>query len=94
VKVLLFAALREAAGSSRVDADAPTVGALLDELSARFGPAFDRVMRAGTVVVNGETAGREVELRPDDEVALLPPVSGGCVDTGLPVLGENGLGWA
>jgi sulfur-carrier protein len=77
VKVLLFAALRELAGSSHVESDAPTVAALLDELSARFGPAFDRVMRVGTVVVNGETASRESKLGSDDEVALLPPVSGG-----------------
>jgi MoaD family protein len=77
VKVLLFAAFREAAGASRLEVDAPTVGALLDHLSARFGHEFDRVMRIGTVVVNGETVGRERELRPGDEVALLPPVSGG-----------------
>lgn len=77
MKVVLFAALREAAGTSRLDTEAPTVGALLDDLSARFGADFDRLMRIGTVVVNGETAGRGLELRPDDEVALLPPVSGG-----------------
>ena len=78
MKVLLFAALREAAGASRVESDAPTVGALIDELSARFGQEFDRVMRIGTVVVNGETADRELKLNPDDEVAILPPVAGGC----------------
>ena len=77
MRVVLFAALRDAAGTSRLDADAPTVGALLDDLSVRFGAEFDRVMRIGTVVVNGETVDRDGELRPDDEVALLPPVSGG-----------------
>ena len=77
MRVLLFAALREAAGSSRVDADAETVGELLDELSARFGSAFERVAGIGTVVVNGQTAGRDHALQPNDEVAILPPVSGG-----------------
>ena len=77
MKVLLFAAFREAAGASRLEVDAPTVGALLDDLSARFGSEFDRVMQIGTVVVNGATVGREHHLRPEDEVALLPPVSGG-----------------
>ena len=77
MKVLLFAALRDSAGTARLDSEAPTVGALLDELSARFGSEFDRLMKIGTVVVNGETADRDAELRPDDEVALLPPVSGG-----------------
>ena len=47
------------------------------ELSERFGPRFDRIMEAGTVIVDGEPAGRERILGPDDEVALLPPVSGG-----------------
>jgi len=77
VKVRLFAALRDAVGAARLEIEAPTVGTLLDELSARYGPEFDRIMRVGTVVVNGETVGREHVLRPDDEVALLPPVSGG-----------------
>ena len=77
MKVRLFAALRDAVGAARLEIEAPTVGTLLDELSARYGPEFDRIMRVGTVVVNGETVGREHVLRPDDEVALLPPVSGG-----------------
>jgi len=57
--------------------DAPNVGSLLDQLSDKFGPEFDRIMTAGTVVVNGETAGRERTLEVGDEVAVLPPVSGG-----------------
>jgi molybdopterin synthase sulfur carrier subunit len=75
--VRLFAALRELAGSSWLEVEAPDVGAMLSELSVRFGPEFDRIMAAGTVVVDGEKAGRDRPLRPDDEVALLPPVSGG-----------------
>jgi molybdopterin converting factor small subunit len=34
-------------------------------------------MRVGTVVVDGETVGRDRALNPEDEAALLPPVSGG-----------------
>ena len=77
MKVRLFAALRELAGSSELDADAPDVGTLLADLSERFGPRFDRIMEVGTVIIDGEPAGRERTLGPDDEVALLPPVSGG-----------------
>lgn len=58
-------------------ADAPDVGSLLEHLAARFGPDFSRIADAGTVVVEGETAGSERRLAPGDEVALLPPVSGG-----------------
>jgi MoaD family protein len=80
MKVRLFAALRELAGSSLVEVDAADgadVGSLLDHLSGTLGPAFDRIMAAGTVVVDGETVGRDHPLRPEDDVALLPPVSGG-----------------
>ena len=75
--VRLFAALRELAGTPHLDVDAPDVGSLLDQLSEKLGPDFLRIMRAGTVVVDGETVGRDRVLRPQDEVALLPPVSGG-----------------
>lgn len=77
MRVRLFAALREIAGASRIEVDAHDVGSLLDQLSERLGPEFDRIMRAGTVVVDGETVGRDRALKPDDEAALLPPVSGG-----------------
>jgi sulfur-carrier protein len=77
VKVRLFASLRDLAGSSEIDVQAPDVGSMLDGLGVRFGPEFKRIMRAGTVVVDGETAGRERSLGPEDEVAILPPVSGG-----------------
>jgi molybdopterin converting factor small subunit len=76
-RVLLFAALREAAGTSRLEVDAPTVGALLDELAGRYGVEFARVLAIGSVVVDGEPAGRERALTRGQEVALLPPVSGG-----------------
>jgi molybdopterin synthase catalytic subunit len=80
VRVRLFAALRELAGASEVDVDDPdggTVDAVLHQLSVRYGARFDRVMASGSVVVNGEPVGRDHIVRRDDEVALLPPVSGG-----------------
>jgi MoaD family protein len=77
VKVRLFASLREAAGAPMVEMEASDVGSLLDLLSETYGPAFDRIMSAGTVVVDGQTVGRDRALMPGDEVALLPPVSGG-----------------
>jgi molybdopterin converting factor small subunit len=79
MRVVLFAALRELAGASRLDLEPtpPTVGSLLEHLANAYGPEFARIASIGSVVVHGETAGPERELRPDDEVAILPPVSGG-----------------
>jgi MoaD family protein len=77
VKVRLFAALREIAGASEVDAEGSTVRQVVDALSARYGERFDRIARAGSVVVDGERARPDTSLAGSEEVALLPPVSGG-----------------
>src|SRR5205823_12101481 len=77
VAVRLFASLRELAGASRLEIEAADVGELLGGLAARFGPEFERIMSAGAVIVDGEPAPRTRRLSPGEEVALLPPVSGG-----------------
>lgn len=77
VKVRLFAALRELAGSGQVEAEGVTVGQIVDVLGARYGERFAAIAGAGSVVVDGERAGRDTELTGHEEVALLPPVSGG-----------------
>lgn len=80
-RVRLFAALREAAGRDRDEIPAATVGELLDRARRRYGPAFARSLDYASVAVNGRTVeglqGMDTALSPDDEVALLPPVSGG-----------------
>jgi molybdopterin converting factor small subunit len=80
VAVRLFAAAREAAGVARdvvsVGAGA-TVGAVLDVACARYGSDFASVLATSRVWVNGVEAAAADPVRPDDEVAVLPPVSGG-----------------
>jgi MoaD family protein len=77
VKVRLFAALREIAGDAHVDAPGRTVGEIVDTLSARYGDRFAQIAEVGSFVVNGERATRDTPIADGDEVALLPPVSGG-----------------
>ena len=77
VSVRLFAALRELAGASNVEAEGSTVGEVIDVLSARFGERFSAIAAVGSVVVDGERASRETPLTGGEEVAVLPPVSGG-----------------
>jgi sulfur-carrier protein len=92
VTVRLFAALRELAGASRVDAEGETVGEVVGALSERFGPRFASVAGAGSVVVDGERADPSQRLAEGQEVALLPPVSGGGPDPracALPHLGDE-----
>ena len=73
----LFAALRELAGASDVEASGATVGDVVTALSERYGERFAKVARAGSVVVDGERVPTDRALADGDEVALLPPVSGG-----------------
>jgi molybdopterin synthase sulfur carrier subunit len=75
----LFANLRESAGTNTADFDAATVGDLLDQASERFGDRFQSGMGAARVWVNGEQAENATPLSAADEVALIPPVSGGAL---------------
>jgi sulfur-carrier protein len=78
IRVRLFAALRELAGGGEVsDVRGSTVGDLADELSARFGERFERIAAVSSFVVNGDRAERSTVVADGDEVAILPPVSGG-----------------
>jgi diacylglycerol kinase family enzyme/molybdopterin converting factor small subunit len=89
--VRLFASLRELAGASRLDVQAGTVGEIVDALGERFGERFATVARAGSAVVDGERASFDTVLRGNEEVALLPPVSGG--ETG-PEPGRGRAAWS
>jgi molybdopterin converting factor small subunit len=73
----LFAAAREAAGTARADVDGATVGAVLDAAVDRFGEHFGAVLPTCRVWLNGEPAARDNAVAGTDEVAVLPPVSGG-----------------
>jgi molybdopterin synthase sulfur carrier subunit len=74
----LFAAAREAAGTGRDAIDAGTVGEVLDEARRRYGAGFAAVLDRSRVWRNGEPAAAGEPVGRDDEVAVLPPVSGGC----------------
>ena len=72
ISVRLFAGLRERAGSAHVDVDLPddaTVGDLL--------AALDLAPRSCVAAINREYADASTRIAPGDEVALVPPVSGG-----------------
>jgi MoaD family protein len=85
IKVRLFAALRELAGASEVEAEGRTAGEVADALSERFGERFAQIAAVGSLVVNGERASRATAVAAGDEVALLPPVSGGARERQSPI---------
>jgi MoaD family protein len=73
----LFAAAREAAGTGRDEVPGATIGDVLDEAVRRYGPQFAEVLATCRVWRNGDEAHRAAPVGDDDEVAVLPPVSGG-----------------
>jgi MoaD family protein len=77
VRVRLFAVLRELAGASEVEASGKTVGDLAAALSTSYGSRFAQIVDVSSFVVNGDRADRSTVVAEGDEVAILPPVSGG-----------------
>jgi molybdopterin synthase catalytic subunit len=77
VRVLPFGILKESLGSDAFAIDLPG-GATVADLIARLGVQAPTVESLGIAVsVNAEYAERRQLLRENDEVGLLPPVSGG-----------------
>ena len=76
-RVRLFAAARDAAGTGRDDVPGETVGDVLACARRRYGAAFEAVLANCKIWVNGEPAEAEDIIGATDELAVLPPVSGG-----------------
>lgn len=76
IRVLLFASVRDAAGADALDLDAASVHDVARQISSRF-PAAARLLERSRFAVNQQFAGPETRLNEGDEVAVIPPVSGG-----------------
>jgi molybdopterin synthase catalytic subunit len=80
VEVRLFAMLRERAGSNRIELELPdgaTVGDALAELASNSPLGGLIELLPVRMAVNREYASFDTVLGPEDELALIPPVSGG-----------------
>jgi MoaD family protein len=77
IHVRLFAALRELADASRLEVSGRTVGEIVDTLAADNSERFRQIAEVSSFVVNGDRATRDTVVADGDEVAILPPVSGG-----------------
>jgi molybdopterin converting factor small subunit len=76
-RLVLFGPAGEAAGTRRDVVAGDYLDVVLDEAVRRYGPDFRAVLEVSRVWVNGEPAAADALLAQDDEVAVLPPVSGG-----------------
>ena len=93
VRVLLFARAREAAGRRDDVVEASTLGELIAIARDRYGPEFAEVLGSSRVWINGDEppSGDASPLSSGDEVAVLPPVSGGALDQGCDTLKRGPL---
>lgn len=73
----LFAGARDAAGTGHDDLPGATVAEVLDAARVRYGLAFADVLEHCQVWRNGEPCELDDAVVDTDEVAVLPPVSGG-----------------
>ncbi|HEY0368170.1 MAG TPA: MoaD/ThiS family protein [Chthoniobacterales bacterium] len=79
VRVQFFSNLRDASGVSEIDVDlneGATVADLLEQLYARTPAlrAWDKSILVGAGV---EFVSRDHVIRPNEEIAVMPPVQGG-----------------
>jgi molybdopterin converting factor subunit 1 len=79
VRLRMFAILRERSGVSEIEielADGATVAVAMEEVGRRFTTIVDLLPRTAAAV-NLSYAKPTAPLRDGDELALIPPVSGG-----------------
>src|SRR4029079_13330525 len=72
ISVRLFAGLRERAGASHLDVELPDGATVADLLAL-----MELAPRSCVAAINREYADAATRIGPGDEVALVPPVSGG-----------------
>jgi len=79
IAVRLFAVVRERAGRPQVDLElsegasvAEAAGALVRQI-----PSIESVMARVAYAVNREYVASDMQLKDGDELAIIPPVSGG-----------------
>jgi molybdopterin synthase catalytic subunit len=79
VKVKLFAGARELADRAEIELELAAGDKVASLRAALAGavPQLEPLVKRSMVAVNSEYASDDVGLRESDEVALIPPVSGG-----------------
>ena len=76
----LFASIREIAGTNSLEVDVNNVSDAIAEACAQFGDDFAALVPSCRIWVNGNPAEPTDSVTAQDEIALLPPVSGGSVN--------------
>ena len=80
IKLLLFAGCREAVGAKELELELPgtvsTVAAVMEGVLAEF-PQLRGISKSAAVARNEEYVKGDAPIKDGDELAIIPPVSGG-----------------
>jgi molybdopterin converting factor small subunit len=76
-RLLLLGPAHEAAGTKHDEIDADTLDGALALAVVRYGESFRAILDVSQVWLNGAPARGDARVGPYDEIAVLPPVSGG-----------------
>jgi len=76
-RLRLFGPAREAAGLASVSVPGASVSAVIAAAEEKFGEGFSQVIAVSNIWLNGEDVAPDAPVNDDDEVAVIPPVSGG-----------------
>ena len=79
IHVKLFAVLKDAAGTGELTLDLPDNASVADARAALLerAPQLGNYLPRVAFAVNCEYVKSDAQLQPGDELALIPPVSGG-----------------
>lgn len=83
IRVLFFGLLKDLAGKSSDSLDVRE-GASVEDVLTHYAEEYPRLkesLASLAVAVNQHYVGADTKLKPNDEIALLPPVSGGAPET-------------
>ena len=73
----LFASIREIAGTGSFEIDGDSVSDVIASACSQFGDDFAALVPSCRIWINGNPADMADSVTSQDEIALLPPVSGG-----------------
>ena len=72
-----FGPMRDVTGANSAEFSGNTVADVIAQAATRYGEQFTRLVAVSQIWVNGESVTPETSLALGDEVAIIPPVSGG-----------------
>ncbi len=73
----LFGPARDAVGHSSVTLPGESVAAVVGAAEEQFGEPFSRILAVSRVWLNGQSVAPDTRVGDADEIAVIPPVSGG-----------------